>query len=267
MNKRTLIVANWKMHLNTSQASLLLHRLHERIKIHRDVEVVLAPSTLVLQPLSMQVDRRKFRLAAQNAHYKDEGAYTGEVSFTMLRDLVHYVIIGHSERRLYFNEDYQVVRDKVAAAARNEITPILCVGETKQERSTGHTKQILHDQISTALSNLTASEVSDMVIAYEPVWAISTFGGEYAKPADVEQAIAYIRKQVEDLYGKKAAQAVRVLYGGSVDDESVRGYLDVNGCDGALVGGASLNYHKFSGIVQSAYRLRRERDGHDGSKQ
>src|SRR5476651_2037957 len=123
--RRTLIVGNWKMHLNAAQASLLVHRLSERIKIHRDIEVVLAPSMLVLQPLSLQIDRRKFRLAAQNAYYKDEGAFTGEVSFTMLQDLVHYVIIGHSERRNIFGENHRLIRDKVAASVRNEITPIL----------------------------------------------------------------------------------------------------------------------------------------------
>ncbi len=260
MNKRTLIIANWKMHLNTSQASLLLHRLHERIKIHRNVEVVLAPSMLVLQPLSMQIDRRKFRLAAQNGFHKDEGAYTGEVSFTMLQDLVHYVIIGHSERRLYFNEDLEVVRDKVAAAVRNGITPILCIGETDHERKAGETHQVLHDQLMTALANLTASEVEDIVIAYEPVWAISTFGGELAKPSDAARDMAFIRKLVADLYGKRASERVRVLYGGSVDDHIVRGYLEIEGCDGALVGGASLNYHKFAGIVDAAYRLRHENE-------
>lgn len=254
------------MHLNTSQASLLLHRLHERIKIHREIEVVLAPSMLVLQPLSMQIDRRKFRLAAQNAYLKDVGAFTGEVSFTMLRELVHYVIIGHSERRIYFNEDHDVIRDKVAAAVRNEITPILCVGETKQERRAHETKQVLHDQLMTALSNLTAREVSDMVIAYEPVWAISTFEGQLAKPTDVADAMKFIRHQVEELYGKKAAKAVRVLYGGSVDDQIARGYLDLDDCDGLLVGGASLNYHKFAGIVDAAYRSLYEKEQSDGKK-
>jgi triosephosphate isomerase len=258
MNKRTLVVANWKMHLNTSQASLLLHRLHERIKIHRNIEVVLAPSMLVLQPLSMQIDRRKFRLAAQNAYHKDEGAFTGEVSFTMLQDLAHYVIIGHSERRLYFHEDLDEIRDKVAAAVRNGIMPILCVGETDHERKGGETHQVLHDQLTTALANLTAGDVEDIVIAYEPVWAISTFGGELAKPDVVAKDMAFIRKQVADLYGKRAASRVRILYGGSVDDQIVRGYLETEDCDGVLVGGASLNYHKFAGIVDAAYRLRHE---------
>lgn len=259
MADRTLIVGNWKMHLNTSQASLLLHRLQERIRISRDIEVVLAPSLLVLQPLSLQIDRRKFRLAAQNAYAKDQGAFTGEVSFTMLRELVHYVIIGHSERRIYFGETLEMIRDKVAACVRNEITPILCVGETEQERKHGQTQQVLHDQITSALANLTAREVAAMVIAYEPVWAISTFGGKLAKPYEAQKEMDFIRGQIKQLYGPKAARNVRVLYGGSVDDQIVRGYLEIPGCDGVLVGAASINYHQFAGIVDAAYRLQRER--------
>lgn len=255
VNKRLLIVGNWKMHLNTSQASMLVHRIHERIKIYRSIEVVLAPSMLVLQPLSLQIDRRKFRLAAQNAYFKDEGAYTGEVSFSMLRELVHYCIIGHSERRLYFNEDLPMIRDKVKAAVRNDITPILCVGETQQERKAGETNRVIHDQVVTAMSDLTAHEAANMVIAYEPVWAISTFGGIYAKPSDVEKVFAHIRAQVKALFGEATAKKIRILYGGSVDDATARGYMEIKGCGGVLVGGASINYQKFSGIVDSGYRM------------
>src|SRR6185312_2234751 len=122
--RKMLIVGNWKMHFTVHEASLHLHRLSERIKEHRDLEVVLAPSLLTLQPLSLELDRHKFRLAAQNGFYKDEGAYTGEVSFTMLRDMVHYALIGHSERRIYFHESLDIVRDKVSAAVRNKITPV-----------------------------------------------------------------------------------------------------------------------------------------------
>lgn len=249
------------MHLNVQQSSLLVHRIHERIRIRRDIELVLAPSMLSLQPLSVQIDRRKFRLAAQNAHPKDEGAYTGEVSFSMLQDLVHYVIVGHSERRIYFNESLDMIRDKVAAAIRNDITPILCIGETQIEHKAGETKQVLHDQIITALSDVTSAEVKQIVIAYEPVWAISTFGGILAKPSDVQETLNFIRAQVKDLYGPGAAKAIRVLYGGSVDNQIVRGYLELDGCDGALIGGASLNYEKFSGICDAAYRLQTERGG------
>jgi len=253
-----LLVANWKMNLNISQASLLVHRLQERTRIRRDVEIVLAPPMLDLQPLSLQIDRRKFRLAAQNAYQQDEGAYTGEVSFSMLRDLVHYVIVGHSERRKYFYEDLPTIRDKVKAAIRNDISPILCVGETKQERREGHTKRVLHDQVVTALSDLTAREVADVVIAYEPVWAISTFGGEFAKPSDVSEAMQYIRHQVAALYGDRVANKMRLLYGGSVDSSTVRGYLELEDCDGALVGRESLNPYHFADIIESAYRMQHE---------
>lgn len=260
-NKRTLIVANWKMNLNASQASLLLHRLHERIRIYRDIEVVLAPSMLTLQPLSVQIDRRKFRLAAQNAYHKDEGAFTGEVSFTMLQDLVHYAIIGHSERRIYFNESLEETRDKVTAALRNDISPILCIGETELEHKNKETRQVLHDQIVAGLANVSSSEIKQVVIAYEPVWAISTFGGKLAKPSEMQPIFDYIRMQIKELYGPKATKAVRVLYGGSVDDQIARGYMEMKGCDGVLVGGASLNYHKFAGIVSSAYKMLNEEGG------
>jgi triosephosphate isomerase len=256
MNQRkTLIVGNWKMHLTTHEASLLAHRLDAHINIHHDIEIVLAPSLLSLQPLSTEIDRRKFRLAAQNANEHDQGAYTGEVSFTMLHDLVHYVIIGHSERRLYFNETLEVVRDKVAAAIRNKITPLLCVGETQVERRAGETHQVIHDQVTTALTHLTPEDIENMVIAYEPVWAISTFGGQLAKPSEIQDVLARIRDEISELYGEKVAETVRIIYGGSVDEHLAAGYLEIPGCDGLLPGSASLNYHKFSAIVEAAYKL------------
>jgi triosephosphate isomerase len=263
--RKVLIVGNWKMHLNASQASLLVHRLHERIKIHRDIEVVLAPSMLTLQPLSVQLDRRKFRLAAQNAYWRDEGPFTGEVSFTMLRDLVHYAIVGHSERRHVFNEDLNTIRDKVAAAVRNDITPILCIGETKHEREQGETRQVLHDQLMSGLSNLTPGEVGTMVVAYEPVWAISN-GTNYAdhelpKPGEVADAVEYIRGYVKGVFGPKAAKNLRVLYGGSTFPEMVSGMISVPGVDGFLIGGASLNYHSFSSIIELARKWQRQKEG------
>jgi triosephosphate isomerase len=259
MIKRTLIAGNWKMHLNVSQSSVLLARLQKHISGHRDIEVVLAPSMLAIQPLSLQIDRRRFRLAAQNAHPADEGALTGEVSFSMLRELVHYAIIGHSERRIYFNESLDMIRDKVAASVRNGITPLLCVGETGEERRNGETKQVLHDQIVSALSDLTSEDVRGVVVAYEPVWAISNFGGTLAKPHEVKKSMDFIRHQIMELYGADAAESVRILYGGSVDEHIVRGYLEIEGCDGVLIGNASLNYRKFIAIVDAAYRLHRER--------
>lgn len=259
--KKTLIIANWKMHLTTHEASTLLHRLHETIKVHRDIEVVIAPSMLSLQPLSVEVDRRKFRLAAQDAYSKDEGPYTGEVSFSMLQNLVHYCLIGHSARRIYFGESLELIRDKTEAAVRNGITPIICIGETREERADGETKLVIHDQLTTALLNITSHDIENIVIAYEPVWAISTFDGEIAKPDDMKKSMDYIRFQIKELYGARAAETVRVIYGGSVEPHDVRAYLEIEGCDGVLVGAASLNYKKFAAIVDNAYRLQQERAG------
>jgi triosephosphate isomerase len=258
MKRKKLIVANWKMNMNLQQASILLHRLHERIQVHRDIEIVLAMSHLHLQPLSLQIDRRKFRQASQNAHFDDNGPFTGEVSFAMLHDLVHYGLVGHSERRYKFNETHDDVRKKIAASFRNQVVPILCIGEQKEERLHHETKQVVHDQLISALQDVTPEEVAEMVIAYEPVWAISNgsdyHGHEIATPDDARDIAKFIRMQIESVYGKHASNAVRVLYGASVNSENARAFLDVDGIDGVLVGGASLNYHEFSGIVHAAYR-------------
>ncbi|HSX05445.1 MAG TPA: triose-phosphate isomerase [Candidatus Saccharimonadales bacterium] len=255
LERKKLIVANWKMHLNVHQSSLLLHRLDERIKVHRNVEVVLAPSMLSLQPLSLQIDPRKFKLAAQDAYPKDEGGYTGEVSFAMLGSLVRYAIVGHSARRIYFGETLEMVRDKVEAAVRNDIIPIICIGETKHDRDAGEGRQVVHDQLTTALMNITSRDIEKIVLVYEPVWAISTFDGIIAKPDDVAKEVHYMRMQVRELYGERAAEKVTLIYGGSVNEHDVRSYLEVPGVDGALVGAASLNYHQFASIVNEAYNL------------
>jgi len=253
--RKILIVGNWKMNLTVHEASVLVNRLAQKIPIYKGVEVVLAPNSLVLQPISMEVDHRKFHLAAQNAYYKDEGAFTGEVSFAMLRGMVSYCIIGHSERRIYFNESLELIRDKVAAAVRNDIVPILCVGETKEERLAGETRQVLHDQLTCALNNLTSEDIENIVIAYEPVWAISTFEGEQAKPSEVADRLSQVRYEISELYGKKSADNVRVLYGGSVNKDTILSYLELKGCDGALVGAASLNYQQFSAMTEIANGL------------
>jgi triosephosphate isomerase len=252
MNK-LFIAGNWKMNLTVAQGSLLAQRLQEHIAIHRDVEVVLAPPYISLQPLSLQVDHRKFKLASQDAHFKDEGAYTGKVSFTQLRGLVTYGIIGHSEQRHVFGETLQNVREKVAASYRNGITPILCVGETKTERLQGETTRVLHDQVTTAIANITAHDIEKLVVAYEPVWAIGT--GDHATPDQAIKAAQTIRKNIAELYGDTAAKKVRVLYGGSVNQDNAADFLRAKGIDGLLVGGASLNYKQFTSIVETAHKV------------
>ena len=250
---KKLIVANWKMHFTVGESSLFLHKLQDKIPVQRTTEVVLCPNTLTLQSLSLQVDRRKFKLGAQNCYFQDEGAYTGEVSATMLRGIVGYVIVGHSERRHVFNEPDHLIARKVQAVLRNDLQPILCVGETAQERAAKETAHTLHAQVTTGLANVTSQEISRIVIAYEPVWAIGT--GNIDKVDDAVQCIRQIRKQVESMFGKKAAAQARILYGGSVNGEDAGSYLVAEGIDGLLIGGASLNADTFSAIVNRAYEL------------
>lgn len=250
MTRKKLIVANWKMHLNTHQASLFVHKLSELVPIKRDVEVVLAPTALVLQSLSLQVNHRQFKLAAQNCYWRDEGAYTGEISATMLRGVTQYVLIGHSERRHVFHEHDRDIRHKVQAVIRNGMHPILCIGETAAERADGETLHVLHDQLISGLLNVTSQEMEDIVIAYEPVWAIGT--GNNALPQDAATAAKHIRHQIASLYGKKAAEGIRVLYGGSVKADTAAGYMQAEGIDGLLVGGASLDAREFASVVENA---------------
>lgn len=251
MSKK-LIVGNWKMNFSTGQASLYLHKLDQVAPSYRDVEIVLCPNVLALQSLSLQVNHRKFRLGAQNCYYEDAGAFTGEVSATQMRGLVHYVIVGHSERRHIFGETNKQIALKVQAVLRNGIQPILCVGETKQERREGETARVIHDQVVSGLRNVSSDEIENIVIAYEPVWAIGT--GDFASVEDATRAAKLIRKHVRALFGDKAAETVRVLYGGSVDNSNAAGYVQADGIDGLLVGGASLKAPVFSAIIESAHQ-------------
>ncbi len=249
---KKLIIGNWKMNLNMHEASLYVHQLAKLVKNHRDVEVVLAPTALTLQSLSLQINYRQFKLAAQNFYWRDSGAYTGEISAAQLNGIVQYGLVGHSERRHVFNESDKDIRAKVQAAIRNNLRPVLCIGETAFERSEGETAAVLHDQLIGGLANVTSEELKEVVIAYEPVWAIGS--GKNALPDDVSQAVRAIRSQIKHLYGAKSAEEIQVLYGGSVTADSAKAYLDLPDVDGLLVGGASLDAHAFSEIVKKAHK-------------
>jgi triosephosphate isomerase len=250
---KKLIVGNWKMNLTTHEASLYVHTLAGLVAVHRDVEVVLAPTLLALQSLSLQINRRQFRLAVQNFYWRDSGAYTGEVSAAQLHGIADFALVGHSERRHVFGETDKDIRSKVQAAIRNHIQPILCIGETAGEKADGDAHAVLHDQLVGGLANVTSEELSQVVIAYEPVWAIGT--GENALPDDVKKSVVAIRSQIKHLYGAPASQSVRVLYGGSVTASSAADYLAIDGIDGLLVGGASLDAHGFNEIINKAHAL------------
>ena len=248
--RKKLIVGNWKMYNNTQKSSLLLHALSEKVETYRDVEVVLCPNLLALQSLSLQINRRQFKLGAQNCYWRDEGAFTGEVSAEMLRGVADYVIVGHSERRYAFQETERDIRQKVQAVVRNRMKPILCVGETAGERSGGETIEVVNDHIVSGLANITSEEIGEVAIAYEPVWAIGT--GEVPTAKDIKAVVVAVRKQISALYGKKASENIRFLYGGSVNADNAGAILSIDGVDGLLVGGASLKVAEFAQIVDQA---------------
>ena len=251
--RKKYIIANWKMNFTPGEASLYLHRLSERIKPSRNVQIILAPSLISLQSLSLQINRRQFKLAAQNFYWRDFGAFTGEVAVSQLRGFVDYALVGHSERRYLFHDTDKDIREKVAAAIRNDLVPILCIGETAIERKDGETKSVIYDQLIGGLSQVSKEDISKVIIAYEPVWAISSNkNAKPAKPADIDEAQAIIRKHIAKLYGEDVAAEIPVLYGGSVNADTAGGYLEIDGIDGLLIGSASLIADSFCAIVEKA---------------
>lgn len=253
---KSYIVGNWKLNFNVGEASIYLHKLQKKIPNYRDVEVVIAPTALCLQPLSLQLERSKMKLAAQNAFYQDFGAYTGEISFAELSGLVNYVIIGHSERRYIFHEDDKMIAKKVASAIRNKIRPILCIGETESERSFGETSDVIKDQLFGGLSEVSEEDISKVLIAYEPIWAISsTKDAKLATPDEIAEVVELIRSNLKEIYGAKIAETVPILFGGSVKPTNAGAYLTVPGVNGLLIGGASLILEQFTDIIETAKRV------------
>lgn len=254
---KTYIVGNWKLNFSVGEASIYLHKILKSLPGHRDIEVVVAPSTLALQPLSLQLDRHKLKLAAQNAFYQDFGPYTGEISFSQLRGLTDYAILGHSERRFLFHEDDKMISKKVAAALRHHITPILCLGETESERAFGETTDVIRDQLLGGLSEVADDDVERVIIAYEPVWALSSArAAKLAAPDEVSEAVELIRQTLADAYGPDQSAKIPVLFGGSVSPSIAGGYLTIPGVSGLLVGNASLILGEFIDIIETAKRVK-----------
>ncbi|MBR0479893.1 triose-phosphate isomerase [Candidatus Saccharibacteria bacterium] len=254
---KSYIVGNWKMNFTVGEASIYLHKLLKTLPNYRDTEVIVAPSTIALQPLSLQIDRHKIKLAAQNAFYRDYGAFTGETAASQLRGIVDYCIIGHSERRHIFGEDDKMIARKVAAAVRNKITPILCLGETESERAFSETADVIRDQLLGGLSEVSEEEIEKVIVAYEPVWAISSNkGAKLAAPDEIAEVIELIRGSLKEVYGAKIAEKVAVLYGGSVNPSNAGAYLTVPGVNGLLIGGSSLILSEFADIIEVAKRVK-----------
>ena len=254
---KTYIVGNWKLNFTVGEASIYLHKLLKALPNYRDIEVVVAPTAIALQPLSLQVDRHKIKLSAQNAFYRDYGAFTGEISFSQLRGIADYSIIGHSERRYIFKEDDKMIAKKVEAAIRNKVMPILCTGETESERAFGETADVIRDQLVGGLSEVSDDDIYKVIIAYEPIWAISsTKSAKLATPDEIAEVVELIRKNLADIYGEKVAENVPVLFGGSVNPSNAGAYLTVPGVNGLLIGGASLILNEFTDIIETAKRVR-----------
>lgn len=250
------IVGNWKMNLNVHESSLFVNKLGQMLPIKRDVETIICPSFLSLQPVSLQINHRQMKLGAQDCYWRDEGSFTGEVSATQLRGLTQFVIVGHSERRYVFGEDDRDIRFKVQAAIRNGINPILCVGETEMERNDGDTEHVLCDQVASGLMNISSDQLSQVLIAYEPVWAIGA--NLPATDKNIVEAVTIVRKQIEHMFGKKAASQVPILYGGAINSENGKQILALKGVDGLLMGRSSLIAPEFVDLVNAAAEVAKE---------
>ena len=248
--KKSFIVGNWKMHFTVGESSLFLNRLEEKLHPSRSLEVIIAPSTIALQPLSLQVNRRKLKLCCQNISGNDYGAYTGETSVSQIRAMVDYVIVGHSERRILYGETDKDIRAKVSAALRAGLKPIICIGETAESRREGETFDVIRDEISSALSDVSLESLPNVILAYEPVWAISsTKGSRLASPEKVSEVINFIHSYLSETYGEVS---IPILYGGSVNPSNAAAYLSIPGINGLLVGNSSLIVSEFNDIIEIA---------------
>ncbi len=246
-----LIAGNWKMNLLRESGLVLTRGLMERIHASSNVEVAVCPPSIYLRDVGEALKGSSIALGAQNMYHEKEGAFTGEVSSSMLLDVgCKYVILGHSERRQFFGDTDSTVNAKTVAAIAAQLTPIVCVGETLAQRENGQTDSVITQQTRGSLAGLTAQQASKLVIAYEPVWAIGT--GKNATPEQAEQVHALIRGLLQELFGKSVADSIRIQYGGSVKPENAAELLRQPNIDGALVGGASLKADGFAAIVAAA---------------
>lgn len=252
--RKKIIAANWKMNMTVSEAEAFLKDFRMEIEDVTGVEIVIAPPFTALAKLSELLGgSQKVRLGAQNFYFEKSGAYTGEISAAMLRELfVRYVIIGHSERRQIFGETDDLINKKVLTAHASELKPILCVGETLAEREAGKEKEVLETQLRGGLAGVTSELLVETVIAYEPVWAIGT--GKTATAAQAQDAHAHVRAVLAELSDAATADKVRIQYGGSVKAANAKELLSEPDIDGALVGGASLEPRGFAEIVKAGIR-------------
>jgi len=252
MGRTPVIAGNWKCNMRLDSAYELASGIRERIEEVEGIEKVVCPPFIYLATVEVALSMSSVKVGAQDTHWEDDVAATGEVGPKQLEELCDFVIVGHSERRHQFGETDEMVSRKVTAALAAGLQPIMCVGELLSERQAGNAADVLVRQTRSALDG---AEIPDgFVIAYEPVWAIGT--GTAATAADADEAIALVRREVGGMFGEAKGETVRILYGGSVTPDNIGEFMSVGGIDGALVGGASLKVDTFSGIVEAAARVR-----------
>jgi len=248
-----LIVGNWKMNTTVTEATRLVHEMLDRLDKIAGVEKVLCPPFISLVAIQELLKGSSVKLGAQNMHFEVKGAFTGEISAVMLTGLCEFVILGHSERRQYFGETDELINKKILAVLRNGLKPIFCVGEKLEENEAGKTKEIIARQMSQGLSNV--KPTPDIVIAYEPIWAIGT--GRAASGEQAAATIKFIRNMLSKLWNVNAARDLRILYGGSVTSSNIGEFISQPEIDGALVGGASLKAEEFVSIVEQTAAIKK----------
>ena len=245
--RRKVIAGNWKMNMLPNEAMNFIEQLAPMVKDSKHEVILCVPYTDLFYAL-LNVQGTNIKIGAQNMHWEESGAYTGEISGQMLKSIgVEYVIIGHSERRQYFAETDETVNKKIKTALLNGLKPIVCVGETLEQREAGVTETIITNQVEKALEGISSEELSKIIIAYEPIWAIGT--GKTATKEDANTTIMQIRKKIAEMYGQNDAEGVIIQYGGSVKSSNAKELFEMSDIDGGLVGGASLKADEFSKIV------------------
>ena len=248
---KALIAANWKMNNGIKEDVSFVKSFEKLIKNAKNIDVVICPPFTLLYKLNELLKNSEIKLGAQNMHFEEKGAYTGEISPLMLNDAgCEYVILGHSERRQYFNETDDLINKKVKSALRHKLKPILCIGETLQQRNNNKTMQIIGNQLINCLNGINENEIKSIVVAYEPIWAIGT--GNNATPEQAEEVHKFIRSLLLKTYNKKISDDIRIIYGGSVKPESIEDLMKMKNINGTLVGGASLDPKSFAEICNAA---------------
>ena len=249
MPRKKLFAANWKMNKSVQESISFINNFKKSANKIKNKEIIICPSFVSLFEVKKLLKNSDIRLGAQNMHQEEKGAFTGEISALMLKNICDYVILGHSERRQYFKETNELINKKIKTSLKNNLKIILCIGETLEQRKNNKTFSIIETQLKICLNNINNNEIKNVVIAYEPIWAIGT--GNNATPQQAEEVHLFIRSLLHKVYDKNVSDSVRIIYGGSVNANNIKDLMKMKNIDGALVGGASLDEKTFLEICKA----------------